>query len=94
MSAEKLKVEVEVCKEVYELGKAVESTMKAYKLAVADGFQAGQDIPAVLLSCLQDYFKALDGVQKLGEEFRESLGASLNGLTIPLFNGLDLLLKK
>ncbi|UOF83070.1 hypothetical protein [Caudoviricetes sp.] len=94
MGVEKVELNVMVAKEIHEVGVALESLIKNYKLAAADGFQAAQDLPAVLLGSINDLMKAMEGANKVGDEFKEELSASLKGALIPILNGLELLIKK
>jgi hypothetical protein len=38
--------------------------------------------------------KALEGVNKIGADFKEDLGDSLKGALLPFIDGLELLIKK
>jgi hypothetical protein len=60
----KVKKEVEVAKEVSEVGDAVLAIIKATKAALADGWQPGSDVPAILTACLSQLgaVSALSGV--------------------------------
>lgn len=65
---EKVTLSVEVPKEAHELAQALVNVVKASKSALKDGFQAGQDLPAILVAAVAQLPVALDGVQKLPEE--------------------------
>ena len=69
--SEKLQVQVEVSKEAYELGQALVSLVKAVKVAVADGFQVGQDVPVIVMAAMAELPKGIEGIQKLGEESKD-----------------------
>lgn len=94
MSVEKVKMEVMATKEAFEVGNCIKAICKNFKTASADGFQASQDIPAVLLGSITDLMKALEGVQKMGEEAKEDVGAFVKAILIPVSEGVELLLKK
>lgn len=64
-----VKVEVQCAKECYELGKGLADFAKKLKAALADGWQIGADLPAVLQATMADLVPALNGVDKIGEEF-------------------------
>lgn len=86
--------EVRLPKETYELGLAVLAVTREYKKAKADGWSWGADVPQVLLGCFQDLMKALEGVEKIPNEFRdEPMGATL-AILVPVLNGLGDILKK
>lgn len=69
---EKVIKQVEFPKEWSEVGDALVEIAKAVKLAKADGWQAGQDVPVVLLASFQPLAKALDGVMMLEGEAKEA----------------------
>jgi len=61
-------VEVVVTKEAYELGQGLAKFVDTVKQAMADGFQAGQDVPPIISSAIADLVPALDGANKVGAE--------------------------
>jgi hypothetical protein len=70
---EKMTVSVEVTKEAYELGQALVEVVKATKAALADGWQPGTDVPAVLMASIAALPKGVDGAQKLGDESKSTV---------------------
>lgn len=89
-----IKVETEVTKEVYELGCALKAIMVNTKLAVADGFQAGQDIPAILMGSMQDLLAAVAGIEKVDDEFIGEPAKASKAIVVPVLEGVDVLVKK
>ena len=89
-----VKMEMEVPKECYELGLMVKKLLIEVKKAKVDGFQAGQDIPQVVLASLQDIMKGLDGVNKVGDEFKEMPASSVMAIVAPVMDGVVEMLKK
>lgn len=73
---EKVAKSLEVPKELDEALSAVNKLISEGKKALADGFQPGQDIPAVLGGCMQDMMKAFDGFSKIAPEYQEDPSAS------------------
>ena len=71
---EKIEVKLQVTKEAHELAMAVVEVIKGVKLALADGFQPGQDIPAIILGSLNHLMKGIEGADKLPKEALEDLG--------------------
>lgn len=67
----KQNVSVEVEKEAYELGVGLVEVVKAVKLALADGFQAGADVPAIVVAAIAKLPPAIEGLDKLGAELAE-----------------------
>ena len=70
----KIKVEVEVSKEAYELGQGVVNLLEVIKKALVDGWDLGVDLPAILVAAVQQ-LSAVEGIDKLGEEYDEDLAA-------------------
>lgn len=89
-----VKIETEVTKEVHELGVAVKKVIEAYKLATADGFQVGQDVPAILMASYGDLTKAIEGVDQADDEFKAEPVKAAMGALIPLSEGVELLMEK
>jgi len=91
---ELIKIETMVTKEVHEIGVAIREVIKAYKLATIDGFQVGQDVPAILMASYGELTKAIAGVDLADDEAKaEPLKAALGAL-IPLAEGVELLMEK
>jgi len=80
---QKVTVQVEVSKEAYELGQGVAKFVTATKAALADGWQAGQDLPAVMSSAISDLIPALEGVQQIPDEAQDKQ-ALVNALYLSL----------
>ena len=91
---ELIKIETEVTKEVHELGVAVKKVIQAYKQATADGFQVGQDVPAILMASYGDLTKAIEGVDKADDEFKGEPVKAAMGALIPLSEGVEMLMEK
>lgn len=77
-----LKKEVEVSKESDEMAQAVVALVKAFKDALADGWQMGTDLPVVLASAMAVLPAAVDGMDKLGEEKDEDMAAFLRAWSL------------
>jgi hypothetical protein len=63
--------EVVLGKEVSELADGLENMVVASYTALKDGFQAGQDLPAILTSAVIELPTAIGGLEKLGSEWSE-----------------------
>lgn len=81
---EKVKVELEVAKETYELGVGVRKFVGVLRQALKDGFQPGQDLPVVLVSAVADLVPSVQGVEKVGGEVVGDVEAFADALYIPL----------
>ncbi len=89
-----IKIETEVTKEVYEIGLAVKGVVVAYKLATKDGFQAGQDIPAILMASYQELTKAIEGADLVDDEFKGEPVKAAMGALLPISEAVSLLSSK
>lgn len=78
----KVKVEVEVSKEAHELAVGSKKVILGIKEALKDGWQPGQDLPVVLNAVLMDLVPAVQGVEKLGDEAKEDVGAFVSAFLV------------
>jgi hypothetical protein len=65
----KLSVTLEVGKESYELGKGLADFIVAVKQALADGWQPGADLPALIGATVGNLVPALQGVDQIKGEW-------------------------
>lgn len=72
---EKVKVELELPKEVSELAAGLATFAVHAIKAVKDGFQPGQDLPVLLAAAIADLVPALNGVERLPAELKEDKAA-------------------
>lgn len=84
-----IKKEVRVEKEFSEIGVAIAKMITVANSALEDGFQAGQDIPTVLMGTYPELSKALEGIDKLGPAFKADPVASLTGLIMPILEAVQ-----
>lgn len=91
---EKLDITVQVTKEAHEIGEALKNIAKAVKDAMADGWQAGTDIPAIVVNSLNPLMSAIDGYDKLPDEFKNETEAATKGVMIPLIDVPFMFIKK
>ena len=89
-----LKVEVEVAKESYELGHAVVGLVNATKLALDDGWQAGQDLPAIGLAAYEHMVEGMKGAGGIPAESKEDMHAFLAAWNLAGLEIAGLWLKK
>lgn len=76
----KIKVEVEVAKETYELAKALCDFVGTCKTALNDGWQMGTDLPVAVTAALTVLLPGLQGVENIGNEFAEDKAAAISAL--------------
>lgn len=77
-------IEVEVAKEMYELGMGLAQVIDAVKQAMADGWQPGQDIPAIVVQAIAIIPPALAGVDQIKNELSEDKGAFISAVALPI----------
>jgi hypothetical protein len=61
-------IEVPVAAATFDLGSHLGKFIAAVKQAVADGWQPGADLPAVISSAVEELVPAVADLQKLGDE--------------------------
>ncbi len=84
-------IETQGTKETHEIGLAIKGIIQNYKLATADGWQAGTDIPAILMGSYQVLLTAIDNAAQTSVEFKEAPVKAAMGALIPLAEGVELL---
>lgn len=87
-------VTVKVSSEAHEVAEAISGLVLSTKKALADGFQAGADMPAVLVENMAKLLKAIEGVEKLPAEAKEDVGAFVSAFTVETAKIVSELLKK
>lgn len=65
-----VKKEVELPKELAEAAQAVGNLFVVMKKQLADGFQAGQDLPVILTEAMKEAMIAVDGAKKVPVEVK------------------------
>jgi len=65
-------VNLKVSKEAYELGMGIAKTITAIQSALKDGWQPGQDLPVLMQALMADLVPAIQGIEKLADESKES----------------------
>lgn len=68
---EKIKLEVEVAKETYELGQGLDGVVESIQKALADGWQIGTDLPQIMLESITKLVPAIEGIDKMGAETQD-----------------------
>lgn len=91
---EKIMMQVEGTKEGNEIGMYMLKLARAIKNASADGWQAGQDIPEIVINTLQPLMAAIEGYDKISDEAKLETAAFVKGITVPLMGIPFLFIKK
>ncbi len=78
---EYIKVEVEVAKETYESMQGAAKLTEATFKALADGFQAGQDLAAIAMVAFSA-MDAINGVDLVDDEFKADPAAALKAILL------------
>lgn len=89
-----MQINVEVSKEAHELGQGLVKFASAVKLALADGWQVGQDIPVLITAAIAGLVPALQGADKIPLEIKEDLEAFIRGVGLSAIDLAFLFLKK
>ena len=71
----------------------VEAYMAGVK-ALEDGFQAGQDIPTVMLGSFKELSDAFAGIDSMDEEAKDESVKAIMGALIPISEAIEMLLKR
>lgn len=71
-------VSVKLPKESYELSEGLVNTALAIRNALKDGFQPGQDLPVLQSAIFQDLMPAIQGIDDVDDEYKESKLQFLN----------------
>ncbi len=87
-------VQVEVSEKAYALGQALTELVKVSKQALADGFQAGQDVPVIVLAAASQVVKVVEGINAAGDELKEDQAAFIAALGLSAKDLAGVLLKK
>jgi hypothetical protein len=74
----KLAVTLEVGKESYELGKGLAEFIAAVRQSLADGWQTGSDLPALVSATVSKLVPALQGVDQIKGEWQSDKLAVAN----------------
>lgn len=91
---ETVKKEIDVAKEANEIGVAIAKILVVSNSALEDGFQAGQDIPTVLMGSYAELTKAIEGSEKVLAEFKKAPVESASGLVMPILEAVQAIRKK
>ena len=78
------KIELEVPKEITEVGEALGSILSAVGVALQDGFQPGTDIPVIITSAIAQLGTAISGAQEIPGEFTEAPVMAIMGALTPV----------
>jgi len=77
MAVEFVEVTEKYPKEFYEILDACFEIVKNSKEALADGFSLGEDVTAIIGGSMGKLMTAIDGTQKVGEEFKQELAGCI-----------------
>lgn len=76
------------------MGEALAKLVLVSKQAMADGFQPGMDIPAVVMAAFAELPKAIEGLEKMDDEAKAHVKAFALALALPLMEAVETLIKK
>jgi len=87
------KIELEVPKEITEIGEALGTLLSAIGTSLSDGFQPGTDIPVIITTAIATLGTAVNGAQDIPAEFQEDSVMAVMGCLNPVAVGIKDLLK-
>ena len=79
-----IKREIELPKETCELMEGAGDFIYALRVALKDGFQMEQDLPLIVAEALGKLIPAVEGIDKVDDEFKEDKGAVLAAAAVCL----------
>lgn len=91
---ETVKKEISVEKEAHEIGVAIAKILVTSNSALEDGFQAGQDIPSVLMGSYKELTDAIEGSEKVLGAFKSAPIETATGLVMPILEAVASIRKK
>lgn len=87
-------IEVQVNESVKDFTDKLGNFIKVCDSVLADGFQAGSDLPPVALSAYNDLLPAMQRLKDLGPALKDEQFASYRGLVLGLLGIVETLVKK
>lgn len=69
---ETINVELPVAKETYELCQGLDAVVGAVQTALADGWQAGADLPVVITATIANLIPAMQGMEQIPAEAKQT----------------------
>lgn len=86
----KLSIEVEVSKETYELGMAVGSMISGIKGALEDGWDLGEDLPAIVQAVVRNLGETMEGIREAGDEWEEDPQAFIAAVSLSIAEVMEI----
>ena len=77
------KVEVECATKTYELADALVDVVEVIQGQLANGFQAGEDLPPVLAAVVQELVPVVANFTEVDDEYEGDRQATLLAVTVP-----------
>lgn len=71
-----------VSKETYEMGEAFVAIVQAMKIAIADGWQTGKDLPIAISALLANIGEITEGIKNAKGEWEEDEAAMVQAVTM------------
>jgi len=79
-----MEITIKVQKETYEMGQGIYKIIQAAKQASADGWQPGQDVPAILMTVVAELVPMVGDMDKIPAEYKEDKAAFLKSMAVPM----------
>jgi hypothetical protein len=77
-------ISMEVSRETFELASGLANIVRDCRTALADGWQSGSDLPAILLSAVQNLGKAMQGAEQIKSEWSDDKAATVMAALYPV----------
>jgi len=94
MTVELVNITTKGTKEIHEVGLCFKAVMTETKKALADGWQPGTDMPAILVGSIGSLTTAIAGANGIVDEGKEEPVKATMGALIPIAEGIDELVVK
>lgn len=77
-------ISLEVSKEAHEVAQGVANIVASVRAALADGWQPASDVPTVVLAVIRELGTAMQGADKMKDEWLEDRAATALALSVPI----------
>jgi hypothetical protein len=87
-------IQVEVPAAVEKFSAELSNFVMAVEKALSDGWQPGQDIPAIISSSIQDLVPAISDLKGAGDDLKAAPYASAKAMSIHMTDMVEALIEK
>lgn len=87
-------ISVEIENSGYELTKAIAAVVGSVKIAMADGWQTGMDLPVVITSAIGQLATLASAVPNIGPDAKEDTVEFIKGINLGAYDIASIFIKK